>query len=644
MARRGSASSRKAHDIVKRRYFHAKNYWSTQNELYARLLSFSLDLEHYRTGDPLSKDRRRIQPKTQRQFNLTRHKASLLLRQEPQFDTHATQPGADSAAAEVSKRIIEGIFKDPLKGYHDPRSRMVWSALAGGRGCMAVDWHPKWGVCFRFVDPRRLHITPGFTFLHDPRNPCVVEEMPMRLSEVKRMSGWTVPSDLTGDGGEHLESGNSAKDADGLERDSGQHLPGADEEEGSEDPLVTICKAWFREDPFQKNVSALRNAELPEDEWFFIDDETQVTTPFDPMNPVPPAGPSGAPMRLITNKNEVNSHEYDDGYLIITAPYYSGDKPLFEGKWLDGAINQDATLPAYPYAEMVAYKHPLRRTGISDTELTHSLTMMDDATTRAAYEQTSMSGGILIMPKAGLTDSEGNAFRPNSDPVSLAYISDIMAKEMIDFKQFPGMNPTMPAFWDKLDNLWQQEGSGDFAGSLGPDRSKDIAVGTANLLQQTGDLPVQLHGQDLGLQESIIATVVLGYCRAYMGDQVVSWVTDEGDIAYANVRGSDLVPLNVTVKTDNSWNQADTDRAQATAQLMSALAPLGLPPNVMGAILRESKVVSPSVAAELAAGMMPPAGQPPMGAGSGGGPETGAAPPGLSGASPAVSGAVPQGA
>ena len=218
MARRGSASSRKAHDIVKRRYFHAKNYWSTQNELYARLLAFNLDLEHYRNGDPLSKDRRRVQPKTQRQFNLTRHKASLLLRQEPQFDTHATQPGADSAAAEVSKRIIEGIFKDPLKGYHDPRSRMVWSALAGGRGCMAVDWHPKWGVCFRFVDPRRLHITPGFTFLHDPRNPCVVEEMPMRLSEVKRMSGWTVPSDLTGDGGEHLESGNSAKDADGLER------------------------------------------------------------------------------------------------------------------------------------------------------------------------------------------------------------------------------------------------------------------------------------------------------------------------------------------------------------------------------------------------------------------------------------------
>jgi hypothetical protein len=185
MARRASASEKKAHDLVRRRYEHAKSYWSTQNDLYPRLMDFCLDLGHYRQNDSFSRDRRRIQPKTQRQFNLIRHKASLLLRQAPQFDTHAVQPGADSAAAEVSRRIIENIFNDPLKAYHDPRSRMVWSALAGGRGCMAVDWHPKWGVCFRFVDPRRLHITPGFTFLHDPRNPCVLEEVPMRLSEVR---------------------------------------------------------------------------------------------------------------------------------------------------------------------------------------------------------------------------------------------------------------------------------------------------------------------------------------------------------------------------------------------------------------------------------------------------------------------------
>jgi hypothetical protein len=624
MAKRSSASSRKAHTLVKRRLFHAQEYWRSQNDRYVRLMDFCLWLEHYRQGETLSKDRRRIQPKTQRQFNLIRHKASLLLRQEPQFDTHATQPGADSAAAEVSKRIIEGIFKDPLKAYHDPRSRMVWSALAGGRGNIAIDWHQKWGVCFRFADPTRVHITPGWTFMHDPRNPSVFEEVPMRLSEVRAMRGWDVPSDLTGDGGRQDHAG-ASREADGIERDQGSHLPSG-EESDKEDPVVTVCKAWFREDPFQSNVKALRNADLPEDEWFFIDDETQMMLPFDPMNPTPPVGPGGQPMRLITNEAEMNSDKYDDGVLIITAPYYAGGTPLFEGKWLDGAINPKASMPTFPYMEMVGYKNPLTRTGISDTELTHALTIVDNSTFRSTFEQTSLSGGIFIQPKSGLTDSEGNAFRLTSDAVNNAYVDGVLAKEMIDFKQFPGMNPTMPAFRDMIDNQWQQIGTGDFAGSLGPERSKDIAVGTANLIQQTGDLPVQLHAQDLGLQEAIGATCVLALCSAYMGDQVISWVTDEGDIAYANVRGSDLVPMNVTVKTDSEWNQKDTDRAQATAQLMSALAPLGLPPNVMAAILRESKVLSPSVAAELAAGMMPPAGPPP-GAGTGGGPDTGAAPP-----------------
>ena len=612
---RASASSRKAHDLVRRRYFHAKDYWSTQNDLYGRLLDFNLDLGHYRRADSLSKTPSRQQPKTQRQFSLARHKASLLLRQFPEFDTHAAQPGADNAAAEISLRVIEQNFKDPLKCYHRVRSSLVWSMLAGARGNYAVDWHPKWGVCFRSVDPRRLHITPGFTFLHDPRNPGVYEELPMRLSEVRAMQGWDVPSDLTGDGGSDLPRG-GARDADGIERDQAQHWPGADENESS-DPLVTICKAWFREDPFKANVLAVREADLPVDEWHFMDDSTGVPAPFDPSNPIPPTSEAtGQPMRLVTRKDErTDQQEYPAGYLIITAPYYSGGRPLFEGSWTDGAINSDANLSAFPYAELVAYCHPLRRTGISDTELTHSLTVVDNSSFRSTYEQMSMSGGILITKPGGLKDSEGNQFKFTSEPVTIAYADDLMAKEMTDFKQFPGMNSAMPQFRQMIDEQWQHIGTGDFAGQLGPDRSKDIAVGTANLLQQSGDLPVQLHAQDMALQEAIMARVVLDYCRAYMGDSVVSWVTDDGDIAYANVRGSDLVPLNVTVRADKEWRQQDVDRVQATAQLLAMIGKVGLPPAATAVLLKDAGLSSKLVAAlteAMAAQPGPPAnGQPP---------------------------------
>ena len=628
------ASSRKAFDLVRRQYRHAKDYWEPQNLMYGRLMGFCLDLVHYKQHDPLAKEKSRQQPKTQRQFNLVRHKSSMLLREMTQFDTRAVQPGADSAAAEISRRIIEQVFSDPLKGYHEVRSRFVWSALAGGRGCLAVDWHPKWGVCFRFVDPRRLHIPPGFTYLHDPRNPAVYEEVPMRLSEVRKMKGWDVPSDLAGDGGSPMDSGFGTNEADGLERDRGNAIPGNDEDSAT-DPLVTVVKAWYKDDPFSGSRASKKatEADLPESEWYWVDDQTRLRQPFDPMSPVPPVGESGGMMRLVTRRDEdADFYDQDDGYLIITAPAYGGEKPLFEGGWTDGAINQgSAGLSAFPYAEMVGYKHPLRRTGISDTELTHSLTIVDNATFRQTYEQMMLSGGILVTKPGGLKDSEGKAFRPNSEPISLAYAEDALTLEMTKFIQTPGMNSAMPQFRDMIEGQWQHIGTGDFAANLGPERSKDIAVGTANLLQQTGDLPVQLHAQDLSLQEAIIARVALDYCRAYMGDQVVSWVSDSGEDVYASVRGDDLVPLNVTVRANKEWRQQDVDRVQATAQLLGMIGKVGLPPNVTAILLRESGISANVVTAlteAMAAGPAMPGNTPP---GPGGQP-----PPGPDG-SPALS-------
>jgi len=608
-------SSRKVHQLVKRRLFHAREYWRADNQRYGILLAEALFLNHYRQENELTKDRRVLKPKTQKQFNLIRHKASILLRAMPEFDTHAVQPGADAGAAEVSLRVINNIFLDPLKGYHDVRSRMVWSALAAERGLIAIDWHPKWGVCFRFVDPRRGHLTPGFVFLHDPRNPTFIEEIPMRMSEVRAMkaAGWDIPSDLSGDGGmkDFSEGGN--RDADGIERDQASHLPGVDENDG-EDPLVTICKAWFREDPFGPDNKKLAQSDMSEADWHFVDDQTGQTVPFDPMNPTPPMSPvTGAPMRFVSsNAEKYNAGEYDKGYLVITAPFYSGDRTLFEGSWTEGALNPDATLSAFPYMEMTSYKHPLRRCGISDTELTHSQVVIDNVSKRNAWDQMNATGGIIITKPGSLKDSEGNQFQFTNQPINIAYADDILASESTKFFQAQGMNPATGQFRQIVNDEWQAIGTGDFSASLGPDRSKDIAVGTANLLQQIGDLPTQLHQQDLDLQEAIGARVALDWCRAYMGDQVISWVTDEGEAAYANVRGSDLVPLNVTVVKNKEWRKQDVDRVQATAQLLGMIGKMGLPPGAIGPLLREAGL-SASVVMAISDAM---AQQPPPGAGN----------------------------
>jgi hypothetical protein len=621
-------SSRKVFQSVKRKLMNARDYWRNDNDRHGRLLAECLFLQHYVGDNPLTKDRRRIQPKTLKQFNLARHKASLLLRQMPQFDTHAVQPGADAGAAEISARVINNIFLDPLKGYHDYRSRWVWSMLAAERGVIAIDWHPRWGVCFRLADARRVHITPGFTFLHDVRNPGVSEEIPMRMSEVRKMkaAGWDIPSDLEADGGLNDYGEGGDRNTDGIERDQSSHIPGDDSD--PEDGIVTICKYWSREDPYRSVSSALENADLPEQEWHFVDDQTGQTVPFDPMNPVaPPSQVTGQPMRLVTSEGEkYKGHEYEEGYLCIIAPNYAGEKPLFEGKWTEGAINKNATLSAFPYMELTTYKHPLRRSGISDTELTHSNVIMDNSVTRSAFEQSRMTGGLLITQPGGLKDSEGNQYQFKDLPMDIAYADDLLTQESVKFFQAQGMNPTTPTMMQLIDQKWQDIGTGDFSANLGPERSKDIAVGTANLLQQTGDLPVQLHQQDMNLQEAIGGRVALDYCRAYMGDQVISWVTEQpitlpdgsvaqpGEMAYAHVRGEDLVPLNVTVLVGKEWRQQDTDKMQAVAQMLGQAGKLGLPPQVIPILLRGAGLPSDvtTALAEAMAQQAPPANAPPQ--------------------------------
>jgi hypothetical protein len=591
-----SASSRKAVQLVKRRLFASREYWRNDNQRYARLLNESLLLQHYRRDAELAKESWRIRPKTLKQFNLLRHNASHLLRQMPEFETHAVQPGADESAAEISKRIIQQNFFDPLKCYHDVRSRMVWSGLSAERGNIEIAWDAKWGVCFNAVDPRRFHLTPGFTFLHDPRNPAVQHEVPMKLSEVQRMgklAGWNVPKDLYGDGA-YLEYGQgNYREADGIERDQAmRYVP--DPNDGP-DTLVTVCKTWFREDPFAPDNAWLGKSDMAESDWHFVDDTSQETVRFDPMNPTPPTGRSGQPMRLVTsNAEKYTGHEYDDGYLIITAPYYTGDQPLFEGSWTEGALSKDATLCAFPYMEFSSYKHPLRRNGISDTAK------------RNMHEQMSNTGLLLVTVPGALRDAEGKQYKFKNLPIDIAYADSVLNAEATKFLQGPGMNAAAGQFANIIDRMWQDIGTGDFSASLGPERSKDIAVGTANMLQQTGDLPVQLHQQDLNLQEAIGGRVVLDWCRAYMGDQVVSWVSDQGEAVYAHVRGQDLVPLHVTVVVGKEWVASDTDRVQAQAQLIGMLGKSNLPPQAQLALMKDAGVGTETLSAMHDALNQPP--------------------------------------
>ena len=640
------ASNNKVHDKLTRAWQNSSRFWQPRNDLYGRLLAFCLDLEHYRTSEGFTKDKRRIQPTTQRQLNLIRHKASLLLRQMPEFDAHAVQPTADAAAAEVTARLLRNTFHDPLKAYHDVRSRMVWSALAGGRGTVAIDWDQRHGIVFRFVDPRYLHIAPGQTFLHSPLNPFVIEQVPMRLSalEAMRSRGWNVPKGITPDNWKPDHGDGSQKDTSRIDTYSGDTNRDWMDALDPDDGIVTVLKCYYRDDPFAKKAAKKVSMDLPQKDWYWLDVSTGKKIPYDEANSVPPEVMNGqVEMRLITTKDEEGSFlQYPEGYFAVIAPFDGTNTVMFEGSWTEGALFPDAHLSAFPYMELGCYKHPLRRDGISDTEATKTLTVVDNSTFRSTWEQMSLAGGILMSKLGSLKDSEGNQFKFTGAPIDLAWVDDPLTAEMTKFFQAPGMNSSMPGFRNMIEQQWQHIGTGDIA--LGPDRSKDIAVGTVNALQQQGDLPVQLHMQDMALQESIGARVVVDLYRAYMGDQTISWITDSGDVAYASVRGSDLTPMNVSVTANRDWRQQDVDRAQAIAQFFGQVQGMNLPPAVISVLAKEAGMSQAAVSALSEAMSQPP--PPPPGApatpqGGPSGPPPEGPPPGGPPAQPPVEGSIP---
>lgn len=607
--------STKVHDLSVRRWNHAVDYNRPWNDRYGQLIDFGLDLNHYRLNEGNTKDRRRIKPRTQRQFQAGLRKVAILCRTPPHFDMHPRQPTGDAAAAEVSRRIVTNTFNDPLKRYGVIRERMVWSTVFGGRGAVAMEWHPQYGSIFRTVDPRRLLTTPGFLDLHDPWNPRVIEQVPMRMSQVQAMrkQGWTVPSDLTPDNWKPEDTTGNQNDTSRVDlgNDGGDNFPGADEGD-QDDGIVTTCKVWYRNDPLDKTFKRNTSADLPPKEWFWKDDLTGEQRPFDPLAPESPLNEtSGAPMRLVTTREEEAEFlTYPKGYLCIIAPFYKGRKPLYEDNWLPAAKN-DVEMPAFPYMELNAYRHPLRKNGISDTELTRSLVVIDNSSARATYDQMRQTGLIVAAVEGSLRDSQGNQFQLTDEPVQMAWAKNAMALGGMQGIQMPGMNPSMPAYRNMLAEEWAHVSTGALPDR--PEQSRDVAVGTIQAMQQSGDLPVQMLQQGMNQEEGVGGAVVLALHRAYMGDKVIAWVTDKGEYEY-NVRddgsvitGADLEPMNVICSSAPEWMQQDVDRAKAVSQLIGQAGAIG--PQLVPPVLRMVGGISPEIInalEKIIQGMQPP--------------------------------------
>ena len=585
-----SVNAARKHDYWVRQWRSRIDYNAEENRVYGVLIDFVLNMIHYARNRRLDNRINRIQPRGQQLYNLIRHKTSLLVTTPMSIEARPVQPVKDADPAMISRRVIEQVIENPRKRYHNVRHRKVLTGLAAGRGAVAIEYNgDAGGTVFRNLDARKLFPTPGFLDIHDPCMPDLIEQVPMRLSAVRAM-GWRVPKDLHADNWVPDNERGGAGDSHEVNFDGagGQGAP-QDGDWDRDDGIVTILKCYSRRDPFRQTRTVRVPRTLSQEHWYWSDDRDARVLLSD--SPVPP----DPAWRLVTmDEDERDLYRYPEGYLCIVAPFYEGQEPLDESGWLPGAVNDRVRLRSFPYTEFCPYLHPEKRAGLADGELNHSLQVIDNASWRAAWEQMRQASSIMVAPFGGLFSADRRAFELTDQPFQIAYTNDAVTGERIKFFQGPGMNSAMPAFRSILNQQWSFIGTGDI--TMPAERSRDIAVGTIQAMQQSGDLPVQLHRQVLTSDEAIEYGIVLDYERAYRSDkELVQWVTDTGELGAAYVSGADLIDVNVNLTASPDWRAASADRIQAlaqfvgqmqnTPQLLADLAPhAGLPPEAVRAI------------------------------------------------------------
>lgn len=569
------------HALCRGLWEHAREHQRPHDDLYGRLLAFSLDMEHYkRESGAFGRDTRRIQPKTQLLYDLIRHKGSHLKTQPIRIECIPARVSDDLAPAELSRRLLEKLVRDTKRRYRHNRDRAIDSALAASRGVMWASWEPSIGLRVEASDPRLTFVAPGWVDPHDPCCPWVCREMHVTKQwlESRRAMGWNVPKDLTPSRDPLLRHG----------QDPTHFNPGEDGGDAPEDekePRYTIVRMFFRDDPL-RHVKVGAERPLPRDQWHLAGPDGPMPIPegADIHDPVFAESVVQAGLTLVISEPEPAYQRL----CVVFYPDYKGTNGIaWKGDWFDGAINEVEGHVPMPMFWLAAYQHPLRAIGTNDTLLNHTIQLLDDSAFRQVWEQTRQVSTVLLTQWGALVDGDRQQFRFTDAPVQQAYTNDPIALEQTRFINSPGISPGIATLQAMIERAGARVGTGDIP--MPANRSRDIAAATMQSMQEMGDMPLRVHKALVDDAESMFFASWLGLCRAYMSDaEVLHWTTEQGDVRMAQVRGADLVPTSVIVGSSPDWKGLDPERVQAVAQFAGQILSLPGGPIVLPVLAKSA--------------------------------------------------------
>lgn len=564
--------------------------------------------EHYSDEHANTRDRRRSKPKSRSLDSKITHKGWQVSKQTGQIHMRGRDKIEDPLLAEAAQEFMQGRVWATDLHWKRILKRAIRMAMGASAGAAALDIRYDLGpyprVVPRLMDPRALSWTPGWQDHDDITCPAVYEDVWTTTDEVERCKWYKNNKDLAGeDPVTDASRPNPLQPISGTSGGPTQQAP-----TGEAPRFILLRKVWYRFDDSATPVAAGKPIELKPDQRYMAcptcdyTDKTQEGASLPDTTAMP--GSAGfcpqcraagleQPLGRVDHEQPTESQRlYAQGKRhIIIAP--ADQRILYDGPWLKSAIVPRGT----PHLFLRCYDQGLEPWGQSDTERDWSYVTAENAMNRRAGESIARAGGIIITGGAGLKKNDGKTDYEFTDaPISLARWMGMGSPEIQFFQPRGMLNELMPYMSYLTSRFDANSGVFDAAAQLGPNRSKDIAVGTMQSLQSSGEIPADDMAEDANLSLGQFYGTWYDMARAVM--TVAESIRVKGDPQtgiedFVRMRGEDLPDMDVIVEGVPSWTQFDQQRIEAIATLRQE------PDPEMRALMAEAANFPPSIVRRL---------------------------------------------
>lgn len=558
---------------LRRKYEDGEQVWADFTQAQTEELEFALDFVHYRDDKGNTRDPGRIQPKLRQLYSTIRHEAGQIARSGIHLDV---QPNDEMTAPELAELVESLIFKvihDPMKRYADTRQRVVMMGLAARMGAYRIEFDPDLGtlggeLVLRHVDSRNLRWAPGYPDPHDEQCPWFYEVARMTPKQIAGMANWKNTGDLIG-GDSNVAPGSANANVDPGQTDlsGGGRAPTLGDE--AEERYITVV--FF----YERRKRSKRTAEKPgsfkpldpPDQFYScmqpdqtgcgwasdtiaegyqpppVLDEFGVDQTPEGQNPEGQQGacPNCCGDTMLNTSVVTEVTQSGDNRLTIFAPYEDGCTEFWSGPWPHDTRS-------VPYLIWTPDVHPTKPMGQSTTSINWSLQLAANLSMRLGLEHMMRAKPYVWFPDP-VTDWKGEPWMFGDDQGLGVYGNGAGSLPPVNW-QANGLPPSWATLDGAINNQLRADlGTNDI--TFSSEQSRDIPVGSMQIQEKLGEIPVQYKIERLQAAESIAFTIMFDIMRAcYTEKRFIQTMGRDGIRAGIMLRASDLPAHAITVTAD----------------------------------------------------------------------------------------------